>query len=139
MHRQIETPCIAIRPLRERRDDVALLPSLSSKTASSTYEHAFIQTQVAEHEVVAGIKRDLRSSESIEEVRRRVRAAKRAATKSKAPDYPARIAVLKQKVANLADAIASGILRASPTLAGRTPPPRAGSTPSPNGKPHAAS
>jgi hypothetical protein len=36
-----------------------------------------------------------------------------------APDHRARIAQLQIEIGNLADAIASGVLRASPTLAGK--------------------
>ena len=71
-----------------------------------------------EANVVAGIKRDLRSPVVIEEICRRVRAALRAG-KPKAPDHCARIAQLKTEIGNLVDAVASGALRASATLRAR--------------------
>jgi DNA invertase Pin-like site-specific DNA recombinase len=81
---------------------------------------AMLRRQVAEAEVTAGIKRDLRSPDVIEEICRRVRATLRETTRrAKPPDHAAPIAQLKAEIANLADAIASGVLRTSPTLAAR--------------------
>jgi site-specific DNA recombinase len=80
--------------------------------------NAMLRRQVAEAEVLAGIKRELRSPEVIDEIVRRVRAALRA-RKPKAPDHSARIRQLRAEVENLADAIASGGLRASPTIAAK--------------------
>lgn len=79
---------------------------------------ARLRLKVVQTEVLAGIKRDLRSPEAIEEICRRVRSALRK-PKPKALDNAARIERLKAEIANLADAIASGVLRASPTLAAR--------------------
>ena len=80
--------------------------------------NAMLRRQVAEAEVLAGIKRDLRSPEVIDEIVRRVRAALRA-RKPSAPDHAGRIKQLRAEAENLADAIASGALRASPTLAAK--------------------
>jgi hypothetical protein len=77
-----------------------------------------LQRHVAEFEVLAGIKRELRSPEVIDEICRRVRAALRK-TRAPVPDHQARIAQLKAEIGNIADAIAVGGLRASPTLAAR--------------------
>jgi hypothetical protein len=80
--------------------------------------NAILWRDVAEAQVTAGIKRDLLSPEVIEEVCRRVRAALRTG-KPRAPDHSKRIGQLKAQAANLADAIASGALRVSPTLGAR--------------------
>ncbi len=80
--------------------------------------NAMLRRQVAESEVLAGIKRDLRSPEVIEEIVRRVSAALHA-KKPKTADNCGRIAQLRAEVENLADAIATGALRASPTIAAR--------------------
>ena len=80
--------------------------------------NAMLRRQVAEAEVLAGIKRDLRSPEVIDEIVRRVRSALRA-RKPKVPDHSARIRQLRVEIENLADAIASGALRGSPTLAAK--------------------
>jgi site-specific DNA recombinase len=80
---------------------------------------AILRREVVEAEVVSGIKRDLRSPAVIEEICGRVRAAMRNLPKAKTPDNAARIAQLKAQIGNLADAIASGMLSTSPTLAAR--------------------
>jgi hypothetical protein len=80
--------------------------------------NALLPREWVEANVVAGIKRDLRSPVVIEEISRRVRVALRAG-KPKAPDQSTQVAQLKTEVANLVDAIASGALRASPSLAAR--------------------
>jgi hypothetical protein len=80
--------------------------------------NAMLRRQLAEAEVLAGIKRELRSPEVINELVRRVRAALRA-RKPKAPDHAGRIKHLRVKIDNLADAIASGALRSSPTIAAK--------------------
>ncbi len=79
---------------------------------------AILRRPVVESEVLAGIKRDLRSPEVIEEIVRRVRAALRARV-GKELDYSARIAKLRAEVENLADAVAAGALRRSPSIATR--------------------
>ena len=79
---------------------------------------ARLARSVVEREVVAGIKVEMRSPTVIMEICKRVRAALRAKA-PKAPDNTARIAKLRAEVDNLADAVASGALRASPTLANR--------------------
>jgi hypothetical protein len=77
-----------------------------------------LRRTVVETEVLAGIKRDLRSTEVVEEIALRIRAALRARNPKPTNDC-ARIAKLRAEVENLADAIASGALRASPTIAAR--------------------
>ena len=79
---------------------------------------ARLNRAVAEREVLTGIKSQMRSPAVIEEICKRVRAALRAKA-PKTPDHAARIAQLKAEVDNLADAVASGALRASPALAKR--------------------
>ncbi len=79
---------------------------------------ALLPRQRTEFEVLKGIKRELRSPVVIKEICRRARAALNA-PKPKAPDSAPRIAQLKAEIGNIADAIASGVLRASPTLANR--------------------
>lgn len=78
--------------------------------------NATLRRQLVEREVLAGIKRDLSSPEIIEEICRRARAALKV-SKPKAADHSGRIEQLKREIENLADAIASGALRASPALA----------------------
>ncbi len=68
--------------------------------------------------VLAGLKRQMTDPAVLEEIARRVRSATRA-PKARAADQSARIAELQAQVENLADAVASGVLRASPTLAAR--------------------
>ncbi len=80
--------------------------------------NAMIRRQVAETEVLAGIKRVLRSPAMIDEICKRVRAALRK-PRPKAPDNQARVAQLQSEISNLVEAIAGGALRASPTLAAR--------------------
>lgn len=79
--------------------------------------NAMVRRQAVEREVVAGLKRQMRDPAVLDEICRRVRALR--SQKPKAPDHRARIGQLKHEIENLADAIASGVLRASPTLAGR--------------------
>jgi hypothetical protein len=67
--------------------------------------------------LIAGIKRELSAPEVIEELQRRVRQRLRKGRAS--PDNAARLAELRMKVDNLADAIANGALRTSPALADR--------------------
>jgi site-specific DNA recombinase len=81
--------------------------------------NAILWRHVAEREVTAGIKRDLRSPEVIAEICRRARAAVRNRPRQKVADHSARIAQLRAEIDNLADAVASGALRASPTIAAR--------------------
>ena len=80
--------------------------------------NAIVWREVAEEKVTAGIKRDLLSPVVIEEICKRARALLRA-SKPTAPDHSARIAQLKSQAENIAEAISTGALRASPTLAAR--------------------
>lgn len=86
--------------------------------ASLCKNDALLPRVPAEKEVLKGIKRELRSPAVIKEICRRVRAALNA-PKPKAPDGAARIEQLKAEIGNIADAIAGGVLRASPTMAAR--------------------
>lgn len=79
---------------------------------------ALLRRQIVEAAVMAGIKRELGSPALIDEICRAVRARARAST-SKTEDQSARIAQLRAEIENLADAIAGGVLRASPVIAAR--------------------
>jgi site-specific DNA recombinase len=79
---------------------------------------AMLHRQIAEAEVLKGVKRQMRDPVIIKEICAQVRAALRA-PKPKASDSAPRIAQLKTEIGNIADAIASGALRASPTMANR--------------------
>ncbi|MGH6741858.1 MAG: recombinase family protein, partial [Bradyrhizobium sp.] len=68
--------------------------------------------------LLAGIKKDLRDEEVVAEIERRFRAALRQSNQPKA-DYGKRIAELGREIENLADAVASGLLKSSPALATR--------------------
>jgi hypothetical protein len=74
--------------------------------------------RVAEEKVTAGIKRGMSDPAVIAEIGRRLRAEIRKPA-PKAEDGSARISQLESEVGNLADAIAQGLLRASPTLAAK--------------------
>lgn len=71
-----------------------------------------------EREVTAGLKRGMASPAVIDEICRRTRAALRSRATTK-PDNRGRIATLETEIRNLTDAIAGGLLRASPALAAR--------------------
>jgi DNA invertase Pin-like site-specific DNA recombinase len=86
--------------------------------ASLCGNDALLHRERAEFEVLKGIKRELRSPAVIKEICRRARTAL-SASKPEVPDNAARIAQLKAEIGNIADAIAGGVLRASPTLAAR--------------------
>jgi site-specific DNA recombinase len=79
---------------------------------------AKIHRQTAEMEVVSGFKRDIRSPAVKEEACRDARSLLRKPT-SKPSDNHERIAQLRAEVGNIADAIASGMMRASKALASR--------------------
>jgi site-specific DNA recombinase len=72
-----------------------------------------------ESRILDNVKADLRDPEVITEVERRVTHALAARTRSRPADNRARIEVLKREIANLTDAIAGGLLKASPALAQR--------------------
>jgi site-specific DNA recombinase len=65
-----------------------------------------------------GIKEDLQDPAVIDEIERRVRAITRQQRQPKA-DSGKRVAELRREIGNLADAIASGLLKSSPALAQR--------------------
>jgi hypothetical protein len=69
--------------------------------------------------ILDNVKADLRDPEVIAEVERRVMRALADCTRSKPADTRARIDVLRREIANLTDAIAGGLLKASPALAQR--------------------
>jgi hypothetical protein len=76
-----------------------------------------VRQEIVESRLLAPIKADLLSAEKLEEIRRRV--AQKIAAKPKAVDNAPRIVQLREQIGNLADAIASGALKASPALAER--------------------
>jgi hypothetical protein len=70
--------------------------------------------------ILTSVKRDLLRPEVLEEIRRRlVKAMTGQARRQRPPSSAPRIRTLKAEIANLADAIASGMLRVSPALADR--------------------
>jgi uncharacterized protein YbbK (DUF523 family) len=79
---------------------------------------ATLRRQLTEAEVVSGLKATMRDPVVLEEISRRVRARMRK-PKDQQQDHSARIDQLRKEAENAADAIASGVLRASPTLAAR--------------------
>lgn len=79
---------------------------------------ATLRRQAAEAEVVAGLKATMLNPIVLEEIARRFRARVRKPTE-KPQDHSARIEQLRKEAENVAEAIASGVLRASPTLAAR--------------------
>jgi hypothetical protein len=80
--------------------------------------NARLKRTEAEAAVLSGIKSAMSSPEILAEIGRRYRAAQRQ-PKVKAPDHTARIAQLRTQIDHLADAVASGALRSSLTLASR--------------------
>jgi hypothetical protein len=98
--------------------DVYACSGHTNSGASLCKNDARLHRRVAEKEVLAGIKRALRSHEIIQEICRRVREALRK-PKAKPSSNAARVAELTAQVDNLADAIATGALRGSRSLAAR--------------------
>ncbi len=98
--------------------DVYCCSGHTSGGASLCTNDARLGRQVAEAEVLSGIKRQMRDPAVIKEICARVRAHLRA-SEAKAPDNAARVAQLRAEIGNLTDAIAGGLLRASPALATR--------------------
>jgi len=80
--------------------------------------NATLRRHVAEKEVLAGIKRGMSDPLVLAEISRRVRAEMRRPA-PKVADGSARVSQLQAEVENMADAIAQGMLRASPALAAR--------------------
>ncbi len=76
-----------------------------------------VSRALVERVLLAGLREDLRSETVIQEVERRVRAAVR--EQRRPPSHGKRIAELEQEVGHLVEAVASGLLRRSPTLAAR--------------------
>ena len=77
-----------------------------------------VRQTLLEDGLLEGIRRELLAPEAIEEFRRRV--AKRLAEQNrKTASQPQRLAEVEREIANLTDAIASGMLRTSPALATR--------------------
>jgi site-specific DNA recombinase len=93
----------------------------------SSYKHGgpavcpnnlYIKRTTVEEGLMIGIRRKLLAPEVVAEFERRF--AKRAAEQARKPNQRVkRMAELDREVANLADAIANGLLRASPALAAR--------------------
>jgi hypothetical protein len=69
--------------------------------------------------IIAGIREDLGDPEVIAEVEKRVRAVVRERQRAPRANHGKRIAELRHEVANLTDAIASGMLKSSPALGQR--------------------
>jgi DNA invertase Pin-like site-specific DNA recombinase len=69
--------------------------------------------------IIGGIKEDLADPEAIAEVERRVRAVVRERQRGPRANHGKRIAELRREVENLTDAIATGMLKASPALGQR--------------------
>jgi site-specific DNA recombinase len=76
-----------------------------------------VSRKLVELKILEGVKQDLRDPDIIAEVESRLRSVL-AACKPKA-DHSARMAELRREVENLAEAIAGGLLKSSPTLAKR--------------------
>jgi site-specific DNA recombinase len=76
-----------------------------------------VRQTIVESRLLAPIKSDLLNPEMIAELRRRV--TRKLAERPKAVDNGNRIGELRNQVANLTDAIASGLLRTSPAIADR--------------------
>jgi site-specific DNA recombinase len=77
-----------------------------------------VSRQFIEGEMTTGIQEDLECEEVVRTVEGYVREGLKRATRPKADPAP-RIAALQQEIANLADAVAAGLLRSSPALAAR--------------------
>jgi site-specific DNA recombinase len=76
-----------------------------------------VRQGIVESRLLVPIKTELLSPEKLEALRRRV--AQKIAAAPKATDNAPRIAELKRQIENLAEAVATGALRASPALSGR--------------------
>ena len=76
-----------------------------------------VRRDIVESRLLVPIKADLLSPEKLEDIKRRV--AQKIAAKPKVVDGAPRIAQLRTQIGNLADAVASGALKASPALAER--------------------
>ncbi len=80
--------------------------------------HIRVARTVAEDRILASVKADLRDPAIVAEVERRFTRALAERSKPKA-DTGARIAELEREIENLTDAVAGGLLKASPALAKR--------------------
>jgi site-specific DNA recombinase len=76
-----------------------------------------VRQQIAELRLLEPIRNNLLSPEKLEELRRRV--VQKVAAAPKTIDHAPRIGQLRDQIGNLADAMASGALKASPALAQR--------------------
>lgn len=77
-----------------------------------------VRRDVVEDRLLSSVKRDLLTPGVVEEVRRRLVKSINAPKKA-APSPVARVKALRAEIQNLTDAIAAGMLRASPALADR--------------------
>jgi site-specific DNA recombinase len=92
----------------------------SHKNGAACTNGIRVARTLAEVRILASVKRDLRDPAVIAEVERRYTMAIAARAKNSAKlDQSVRIAELERQISNLADAIASGLLRSSPVLAQR--------------------
>jgi hypothetical protein len=99
----------------------------ATRYGCSSYKHGgvaacpndfLVKRALLEDGLLGGIRRELLAPEAIEEFRRRL--VKRMAEQNRKPDGRSeRLAELEREVANLADAVAQGLLRTSPALAQR--------------------
>lgn len=81
---------------------------------------ARLHREKAEAGVMEGISRIYLQSDALEEAQRRARALIKARAAKREPDTRApRIKALKTEIGNLTDAIAQGVLRSSPAIAGK--------------------
>jgi hypothetical protein len=80
---------------------------------------ARLHREKAEEGVLAGVRRQFLDPAVIEEAKKRARALIRARTARPVQSHAPRMKELRTQVENLADAIAQGALRASPSIAAR--------------------
>ncbi len=85
--------------------------------AAACSNDARVNRSIVEAGLLAGIKRDVLRPELLAEIQRRVRKVLAAGENQPGPEK--RIAALRAEIANLTDAIASGVLKASPAIAER--------------------
>lgn len=78
-----------------------------------------VMRSLAESKIIDSVKRDLRSPVVIAEIESRLRKAMKAKANQPKVDSSIEIIRLQGEISNLADAVASGLLRSSPALAER--------------------
>jgi site-specific DNA recombinase len=98
--------------------DVYACSGYTSSGGTLCTSDALLRRQIAEAEVLAGIKRQMLSPSVINEICSRVRREMRKSPLRQSDSQP-RIDALRTEIANIVDAIAGGVLRSSPALAAR--------------------